>query len=400
MAEEKSKILKFKVSSFKKIPNPYIMSKLDAQKKPEMFELMVDVKDLPDNIPMGTNPREQNTNTNVGKKIKDSLLNRNDLNFYLLNRGLLLSADSITFDGVKSEVSIVFSDLTVHGDVDGGHTYRVILDNRSLLERGDQYVKVEVLTGIEDFFEDLAAARNTSVQVKDKSLEELRDHFDIIKRAIGKESYFEDISYKENDKKRIDVLDILAVMNMFNIDRYPISGKSYPINSYNGKNSCLQYYIKEYKDLGDSPANPYVKMGRILPDIFKLYDQLECNIGNYYNPDGGKKYGSVKGVVTHKPNTPMFKSKFLQKEMNYESPNGFIYPILGSFRALVVKIDGGYSWKKDPFKAMDRLGPKLVNSVVDISRQLRNNPQTTGRSPTAWENLFMAMMLDALIGNA
>ena len=37
--------LKFKVSSFRKIPNPYIKSENVGETKPEMYVLICDVKD-------------------------------------------------------------------------------------------------------------------------------------------------------------------------------------------------------------------------------------------------------------------------------------------------------------------------------------------------------------------
>lgn len=395
--ESKSGVLKFKVSSFRKIPNPYLTSKNEGEKKPEMYELICDVLDVPDSIPMGTNPREQKLNTSVAKKIQASLTNHVDLNFYLLNRGLLLSAESILYDNVANECTITFSDPEVHGNVDGGHTYKIILQNRYLLERGEQYIKIEVLTGVEDFFEDLAEARNKSVQVQDKSMEELREHFDLIKNALENEPFFDDISYKENDAKRIDVLDILALMNMFNIDRYPVnikSNKSYPINSYSGKATCLNIYIKSYKEFeSDQTQNPYYKMSKILPTICKLYDEIERRIGDFYNKSvtGGGKYGLVAGVATHKCG-PDFKTKFYQESKQYLSPNGFIYPIIGAFRALVYEKDGMYEWKKDPFETLEECGIDLASSTVEVSRRKGNNPNATGKDPMLWSNLFMCVM--------
>ena len=199
MKEENSLTLRFPVKSFRKIPNPVANSSNSGESIPEMYQLIVDVKELPDNIPMDTNPRKQNLDTKVCKKIKDSLLSPVDRNFYILNRGILLSAASINYDNVNSVVTIEFEDTLVHGNVDGGHTYKVILENRDQLELNRQFVKVEVLTGIENMFESVAASRNTSFQVKEKSIANLRDMFDLIKTSIKNEPYHNDVSYKEND---------------------------------------------------------------------------------------------------------------------------------------------------------------------------------------------------------
>lgn len=397
---ERAGKFKFKVASFRKIPNPYFKQAMQGRTNPEMYILICDVLDVPDDIPMQTNPREQKLTTNVSKKIQASLTNHTDLNFYLLNRGILLSAESISFENSTDEVTITFDDLSVHGNVDGGHTYKIIKDNKALLERGEQYVKIEVLTGIEDMFEQLAAARNTSVQVKDKSIAELEKRFELIKNCFVGESFYDDINYKENDIKRIDVQDVLSILYLFNIDKYGTDSlTSFPISAYSSKKTCTDTYINASKTLEDKD-NPYVKMRPIMVDIIKLYDKLEIGIGDYYKGDGTgiKKYGSVKGVSTHQQGKPPYVSKFYQNEMSYISPNGFILPILGSFRALVRENEQGeYAWIKNPFEVMDTVGSTLVNSTVDMSRQLGNNPNAVGKSQNLWMTLFMCVKMQTML---
>jgi len=394
------KIIRFKVASYRKIPNPYVASENAGEKKPEMYMLICDVLNVPDDIPMGTNPREQKLTTNVSKKIRDSLINHSDLNFYLLNRGLLLSAKSISYSPVKNEVEIVFEDSAYHGNVDGGHTYKIIKENKKLLEPHEQFVKIEVVTGVEDMFEQLAAARNTSVQVKDKSIAELEKRFELIKHAFSHESFYNDINYKEFDTKRIDITDILSILNLFNIDKYDTnSNSSFPISSYSGKKTCTDAYINASKAYEKSPSkNPYIKMMPIMVDIIKIYDCLEAHMSDFYkgNSAGMKKYGAITGVTTHKSGKPTFESKFYQNKMDYISPKGFLYPILGSFRALVEEKDGKYQWKIDPMKVLKKIGSTLVNVTIDTSRGLGNNPNATGKSQTLWMNLFMCVKMETM----
>ncbi|MBN2833460.1 MAG: AIPR family protein [Candidatus Delongbacteria bacterium] len=389
--------LKFKVSSFRKIPNPYY-TLTDGDKTPEMYIMICDIHDVPNDIPMNTNPREQNLKTNVAKKIKDSLLEPAKLDFYLLNRGLLLSADTVTYDNTNNVVNISFTDLDVHGNVDGGHTYTIIKEFRDQIDKNQQFVKIEVLTHIESIFESLAAARNTSVQVKDKSIAELEKRFELIKDAFKTESFYHDISYKENQNKRIDVSVLLAILNLFNIDRYQ-DMKNYPINSYSSNKQCVDIYINESKNNEqDENKNPYVKMKPIMVDIVKLYDMLESNMAKYYKGEdnGIKKYGAVTGVVTRKPGKPRFTSKFYETDMEYVSPNGFIYPVLGAFRALVHEEDGIYKWKKNPFKILENVGSILVGNTVNMSRSLGNNPNATGKNTNLWQVLYMTVKMQVM----
>lgn len=107
MNHQESRTLTFKVQSFRRIPNPYLKSE-EGEKGAEMYVAICDVKDLPDNFPMETNPREQKMTTNVARKIKDSLLNTSELNFYLLNRGILLSAKDVSYSNYSNEMTVSF----------------------------------------------------------------------------------------------------------------------------------------------------------------------------------------------------------------------------------------------------------------------------------------------------
>ena len=394
MSNEKMN-LTFKVQSFRRIPNPYIKAE-NGEKAAEMYIAICDVKDLPDSFPMETNPREQKMTTNVAKKIKESLLNPTELNFYLLNRGILLSAKDVSYSNYSNEMTISFEDPEVHGNVDGGHTYKTILQNRDQLDPGQQYVKLEILTGIEGIFQSLAAARNTSVQVQDKSIAELEDRFDIIKNTLAAESYITRVFFKENDSGDIDVADMLALLNMFNIDRY--SGmSSFPINSYSSKKKCIDFYIADHKQYGETNANPYVKMTSIMADIFKLYDAIEVGMNKFYrqkNPNGW--YGSTKGVIVPKVGQQL-QSKFLMNEIDASSPNGFIYPILGAFRALIEEKDGVYCWKKNPFAVLEKVGADMVESTVSMSRSLGNNPQSVGKDQNIWKTLYMTVAMEGML---
>lgn len=393
--ENEQIILTFKVTSFRKIPNPYLNLE-NGEKDSCMYVAVCDVLDIPDNIPMETNPREQKLTTNVAKKIKESLINPSEFNFYLLNRGILLSAKEVTYNNYSNDITIVFEDRSVHGNVDGGHTYKTILENRNMLNPGEQFVKIEILTGIENIFQSLAAARNTSTQVEDKSIAELEHRFEIIKEFIATESFASRVFFKENDSGDIDVADILSILNMFNIDRYN-NMEVFPVISYSGKKSCIDYYIKEHKTHGNSNSNPYVKMKPIMVDIFRLYDEIEKRMAEFYREkNSGGKYGLVKGTIVPKNNGEL-KSKFYNNDMKIGSPTGFIYPILGAFRALVRKdSNGNYCWGANPFEILNAIGGELVQTTVERSRTLGNNPQSVGKDNGNWKTLYMTVLLNSI----
>ncbi|MGN4697868.1 AIPR family protein [Bacillus cereus group sp. MYBK185-1] len=371
--------IKIPVSSLRTIPCPHGRDKGDNPQK--TYIAMCNVHDLPNDIPMKTNPREQNTKTNVAKKIKESLLTDFDLNFHLLNRGILLSAESVKFNNESGELTIFFSDGEKHGNVDGGHTYTIIKENRKNLQL-DQYVRLEILTGVEDFFEQLAGARNTSVQVLDKSLAELEKKFDLIKKGLAGTSYIDKVAFKENAEGEIDVYEIVALLTMFNLDRF--SANSQPVITYSSKKKCTDYYLKDI----EIKNNAFEKMIDIMPSIFKLHDYIEKNIAKKYKEKTEKgRYGAVKGV-TYKEGSE-FTLRYTKGESTpHMSPKGFIYPILAAFRSLVGENDGKYVWKADPFKYFDDLGGEMVRDTVERSRTLGNNPQSVGKDAGHWSQLY------------
>ena len=386
---------KIKVTSFRKIPNPYKLMDL-GEKEAEMYIAICDVKDIPNNIPMKTNPREQKLTTNVAKKIKASLVEHNNYNFHLLNRGLLLSAKNVSYNNYANEMTLTYEDIDFHGDVDGGHTYKIILENREHIEYEKQFVKIEILTGVESIFQDLAAARNTSTQVQDKSIAELEKRFELIKNVIGSEPFSSNVYFKENDEGDIDVSEILAILNLFNIDRYP-SMDNFPITSYSGKKKCIDYYIEAHKNHKENSLNPYVKMKPIMNDFFKLYDMLEVSAFDYYRAKNSNgKYGAIKGVSMKKNGLP-YKTKFYANETFYLTPNGFLFPILGAFRALINEKNGVYSWKKDPFAVLNDIGKDLIEITVERSRSLGHNPNAVGKDQGNWKTLYMSVMLASMV---
>ena len=115
----------------------------------------------------------------------------------------------------------------------------------------------------------------------------------------------------------------------------------------------------------------------------------------YKQKNSSGRYGSVKGVTTPKPGKQFF-SKFYNNKMEYQSPTGFLYPILGAFRALV-KDDGiEYSWKKDPFKIMKSIASDLVATTIERSRTLSNNAQSVGKDVGNWKTLYMTIALEIM----
>ena len=357
------------------------------------YSFNVKVSDVPNNIPMETNPRDQNLNSNVSRSIKESLLS-NDGYFHMKNRGLLISSESLTYNKENNQVTLVFSNYSQHGNIDGGHTYKIIQDyaNASL----EQYVRFEVLTGVEDIIEELAESRNISVQVDEKSIAELRNAFEPIKDSLAGMSFYSRIAFRQNQIEydaegnklpMIDAREIISILNIFNPKIF--GQEVQPIQAYSSKAVMLKRYLEHIEE--------YDKLVNVITDVFDLYDTIEMEIPVAYNANGSRRYGSKKFAGTQAGNVGL-ETKFSQTPIHHRVPTGIIYPILGAFRSLI-SIDestGLYKWKKDPFSVWNEIKEVLVSSVMEYSSSIGDNPNAVGKSINIWRLAYMTVAFNQI----
>lgn len=387
------KVIKIEnVKSFRKLEDP------NKRHEKNKYVCYVSVHNVPHNLPMKTNPRDQKLTTNIAKGIKESLLS-NDLNFHLKNRGMVFSAESVSFDNKTNDLIMVFSNEEEHGNIDGGHTYKIIKQNiynpkfdkqvGSKVKESDQYVMFEIMVDVEDMIEDLAEARNKSVEVDDKSLAELQNKFDPIKDAIGGMPFYNRIAFKQNQQagpgvSMIDAREVVAILGMFDIAKY--GKKENPKQAYSSKKAMLDKYL-------ENPEH-YGKFSNIAIDIFDLYEHIETDFPYAYNNTGGK-YGSVK-FSGYNDGKVVKKSKFRQASMPYIVPDGLMYPLVGAFRMLV-EYDSNtdkFKWKKNPMDVYDILREELAEKVMKFTRSLSNNPNAVGKDENLWDLLAMTVLIE------
>lgn len=276
------------------------------------------------------------------------------------------------------------NEVEKYGVLDGGHTYNAIIKHRSKLDNSTkQYVHLEIMTSVREI-DELSAARNTSVQVSDKAIAELADKFDFVKESIKHESYSNEIAYRENEDKRLDAIDFVRLMYAFNAYKYKDNNQQ-PIQAYSGKAQVLKDYIKNYDENANNPniRNDYIELAALLPMITKLYDSIEREMREaYITLKSNGQFGKIKGVDYKEKG---IKTKVYNNVVNYQITQGFIFPILASFRALInINEDDTLSWIVDPLKVWKKTKVKLVNNTIEMSRQLGNNPQSTGKSSALW----------------
>ncbi|WP_034861009.1 AIPR family protein [Ruminiclostridium cellobioparum] len=387
---------KLKAKAFKKMEDP-----IDKDNGHIKYVCYVQANSIPmefDNW-MSTNPREQKMTTNVAIKIKESLMENS--NFHELNRGILMSVDEkVEWDNKTNDLLISMSDPEKHGNIDGGHTLRAILTakkNNSL--SGDKYVFFEFITGIDSPVE-LAAARNTSVQVDLKSIAELENSFDAIKKAFKRLPFANRIQYKMNEHytndeiEEIDVREVIAILIMFSQEIYAYK-TSYgtlsdvqPIQCYSGKEASLKKFLylnsSDKKTQKTNREKMIINMENIIPDIFNLWDTVETTFASV-SSGAGKRYGTRK-YSKYNNGEVVGNALFSQKDLTYYIPRGLLYPIVGSFRALVqIDSEGKYYWAKPPQEVWNAIGQKLVSLILDEKVE---SPDVIAKNGNLWSNLF------------
>lgn len=379
------KTMYVKENSFRKLDDPFN----DVAKK---YVFYVKVCDVPEGIPMATNPRDQKLTSGVAQAIKESL-ESNDGFFHLKNRGIVLSAKSCTYNNKTKEVTINFTDDMLHGNIDGGHTYKIVCEHRN--SGLDQYVQFEVMTGVEDIIEKLAEARNTSVQVDEKSMAELQQKFDPIKEGLEGMPFFTRIAFKQNQQafddvtnkrlKMIDAREVVSIINMFNIDKFDAT--NHPIKAYSSKAKMLELYL-------DNPDS-YRRYVNIMPDIFDLYDAVETEFAIAFNENGGR-YGRKK-YSGYKDGNVIGTSKFGLHEIFYKIPDGLIYPTVAAFRSLVVlnSETDKYEWKNgvNPISVWDRCKTSMTSQIMNFASAIGDNPNAVGKDSNIWNLAYMTVLL-------
>ena len=375
----------------------------------KIIHAYVRVIDFPHSkIPDEINPRRHETlKGQVPQGIKESLENRSEL-FHLFNRGMLVIAQKAYYDNKSNTLHFFISSNSEGGLADGATTDRVIGENKNSIsitefEKLTQdeipeylknaYVHIEIITGMPaEYLVDLTEARNKSLQVKEFALEDLRGGYDNLKSALDKSKFKSKIRYRENDLQDVDIRTVLGILILFHpkwaeVDREPTI-------AYTSKGSVLTYFQDDEWKKGFEALAP------IAADILELHNHMHLNFPIQYKksfgdgPSGKARLGGRKEVKISKSKKSKDKlissHPLLFEKVQYGIPDGWIYPLLASFRPLVSwpkNPKGTAEWITEPKKFFDNNGHKLIEDLVEMSESLGRNANATGKQRGLWKML-------------
>lgn len=363
----------------------------------------VPVRNFPNGkIPDEVNPRRhEKMPGRVPKAIEESI-KKDPKWFHLLNRGLLLLAQKAWYDNKTNTMHVIIASDQDGGLGDGATTDRVIANVKRTVSKADfeslteaeipdylkdAYVYVEVISGdLGEMLVPLTGARNTSNQVKEFALEDLGGGFDWLKDVIESSPLKGRIRYRENDLQPVDVRTVLALLTLFH-PKWNENGKE-PVVAYTSKGAVLDYYRDKEWNKGYKALEP------VVVDILTLYDYIHTHFEEQYekhkkvSAGTGSKLGKRKEIEYRNGKT--FKLKLTGNQTKYWIPDGWLYPVLASFRMLLdfpSDERGKVKWITDPKRFFDKYGFELVGLVEEQSENLGRNPNATGKSRLLWNML-------------
>jgi hypothetical protein len=404
----KNSIEWFRVHSLRKIEDPG--GKIDRR------ELVVALDQYPHDFGLGPNPRRPDPKSRVAKDIRSTLEENGD-NFHLLNRGITVLAKGVEYDSKTERVRLHLHESeeeeSHYGILDGGNTNaqinewrRTLPDDPSPEELKRRFVNVQVMvprtpvltSDVEDLLNDIKEARNNSVQVKQKSLADARHHFDILKQVLSGEPYFNEISWREGDKGGIDVLQIVTLLMLVFPPFSEDAPDREPNGAYGRKEKCLEYFLN-YSDIRGEELERWLY---VVPTLLRLFDEMQVSFPGYL----GGRFGKIAEVRIYderlyekgskKYRKSPTKTQFLGRDMKYEYPTGWLYPLVSGFRILAgPSATGTVVWKKDPFEFWKQHGPEVcsryephLKSVGYETKKIATSPITFSAMKGAITDLY------------
>lgn len=441
-------IVKFS-SVCERIDEQYALCRVEGYMPPESMVKLLDITDL------DANPREAKLGP-ITDEIIESLQKEDGL-FQFKSKGLLIAAGGVR-PLERRRFELTFSDPAFEGILDGGHNTLAIAmhilreaiggDHPDLkkIKRWEDIpdvwrahrseiaeiedvlsflVPVEIIyphDGAEgqDQFEsailEIAQARNNNAELTRETKANKAGYYDAFRNAVDP-GLVDDVEWKANEGGRIKVRDLVALswIPLSVLPDWKLTSEFNITQIYTSKGFCS----KAYNDLVELPGVSEDQKGKtlkvvhkgvlsaisILRDLPDLYDLIYAQFPSAYN-DVSKGFGRIDDVrifdAAQKDNVKKYlrrrpKTKFYQREVTYDYPDGFIMPLVVGLRTLMkVNEEGCIEWRVDPREFIaTRLGGSngVVSSYYSVMQMAKYDPQKVGKAKAAYNMAESAMRL-------
>lgn len=394
--------LQLPVNQFRNLSIPGVYG---APKLGVCFVRVVDIPGILDDY-MEVNPRVPSRSKKgllAGPVTKGILTTLRDSpeEMVIKNQGIYLLVDEANFErganDTQGTLHLTLNDIGKHGIVNGGHTYAAIREAVETSEGEDlkslqkAYVRFHIFQNIEaDFVPEMAEGLNRSKQVDDPSLVNLQGEFDIIRKVLKGTKGEKAVAYHQGDDGEVYISDILVYLSMFNLERF--NEKKHPNGLYNRSSLGLKHFSE---DIVESRTN-MLALIQLLPDFLWLADSIRKKTpiaakNNSFKfgmvKIGNERLGGSKAKGTYLP--------FLGETIDYRVPNGWVYPMLASFRANLVKSANGKSltWKVPLPQILADTIDDLVGVCVSEHKENNARPELIGKRESSYSQCFTKVQL-------
>lgn len=298
-------------------------------------------------------------------------------------------------------------------------------------------VPVEIIypgAGGEEVFREkiiqINAARNNNVQLTEETKAHRKGLYDQIKDSLDP-AIRDRVEWKANDGGTIKSRDIVALslIPLSAIPNLPTSqAAENPSMIFAQKGMCVDVFNKF--DDPDNPnwgnyletvkgdivrfKDPLIKsafeMMAVIPKLYDLIYELFPGSYNSVSPrfggiGGVRRYETLEKYSESKEARLKFlkapaKTKFYQKEVLYDYPDGFIYPLVVGLTALMEIKDGRLAWKTEPCRFINANLNKVMQTYVGFIQGQTYDPAKVGKSRAAYStvtNLYSNAINEELI---
>ena len=401
---------------------------------------LIDIADLE------ANPREAKLG-DVTDEIQDTLENTPHL-FPFKSKGLLLAAaQCVALE--RNRFELTFEDGEIQGILDGGHNLLAIATYILKQALGESGVKTlrsvkrwehaaaawkkyraeieaikhtfQFLTPVEVIFPqagpegtdnfqdavlDVARARNNNAQLTEETKANKAGLYDAVREALDPQ-LVPHVEWKTNDGGRIKVREFIALswVALARLDASTLKGTEFnPVSIYRNKGLCVTSFntLLERDSVSEKTkgeirelTNPVVKSAvALMRDLPGLYDTIYEMFPEAYKASS-QRFGGISSVYIWDPKKindrdPKYlkappKTKFYQKEVIYDFPDGFIMPVVWALGELMEMKDGLLRWKVDPQVFLKRNLSDTLKVFYGMIQMASYDPQKVGKTNASYE---------------
>lgn len=296
----------------------------------------------------------------------------------------------------------------------------------------DVRIPIEVIfpgtgDGAEEYFQEkilrINAARNNNAQLTEETKTNKKGGYDEIKANLDPE-IANDIEWKANAGGRLKARDLIALslipLSVLPDDLPTVAVRKNPTIIFSQKGQCVALFDELLDSDGVTESvkgdiveitHPGVKGAlKMMRDIPRLYDLVYARLPEAYNKVSSR-FGGMScvrlwnGAEKHRENKKKYlakaaSTKFYQKEVEYDYPDGFIYPIVYGLAALMEYKDGELGWKTNPDAFIIANLEKVMRTYWTIIQGQGYDPAKVGKATGAYalvQTLFESALNEDLI---